>query len=111
MDVSVTITGTERRLESYLEVMVFRAVQELLGNASRHSQATIVKIQVDLGSEVIRVSVDDNGKGFDAETLKESNNLGLKLIRERSEMLGGNFEIDSAAGAGARISFSVPAKV
>jgi len=111
MDVSVTITGTERRLESYLEVMVFRAVQELLGNASRHSQATIVKIQVDLGSDVIRVSVDDNGKGFDAETLKEANNLGLKLIRERSEMLGGNFEIDSAAGAGARISFSVPAKV
>ena len=41
LDVSVTVTGTERRLEPYLEVMVFRAVQELLGNASRHSQATL----------------------------------------------------------------------
>jgi two-component system sensor histidine kinase DegS len=110
MDVSVTVTGIERRLEPYLEVMVFRAVQELLGNASRHSQASLVKVQVDLGSELVRVSVDDNGKGFDQETLKSSTNLGLKLIRERAEMLGGNFEIDSSAGSGARISFTVPAK-
>ena len=111
LDVGVTVTGTERRLEAYLEVMVFRAVQELLGNASRHSQASVVKVQVDLGNDLIRVSVDDNGKGFDPETLKEATNLGLKLIRERAEMLGGNFEIDSVAGSGARISFTVPAKV
>ena len=111
LEVSVIVTGIERRLEPYLEVMIFRAVQELLGNASRHSQATMVKIMVDLGTDLIRVSVDDNGKGFDPETLRESNNLGLKLIRERAEMLGGNFEIDSAAGSGARIVFTVPAKV
>lgn len=110
LEVSVTVTGTERRFESYLEVMIFRAVQELLGNASRHSQATMVKILVDLGSEMIRVSVDDNGRGFDPETLKEANNLGLKLIRERAEMLGGTFEIDSGVGSGARIVFTVPSK-
>lgn len=111
LDVSVTVTGHERRLEPYLEVMIFRAVQELLGNASRHSQATLVKVQVDLGNDVLRVSVDDNGKGFDPESLKEATNLGLKLIRERAEMLGGSFEIDSAIGSGTRISFAVPAKV
>ncbi len=111
LDVSLTVTGAERRLEPYLEVMVFRATQELLGNAARHSQATLIKIQVDLGSDIIRVSVDDNGRGFDPEILKQSSNLGLKLIRERSEMLGGTFEIDSVTGSGARISFSVPAKV
>jgi two-component system sensor histidine kinase DegS len=111
LEVSVIVTGTERRLEPYLEVMIFRAVQELLGNASRHSQATMVKILVDLGVDLIRVSVDDNGKGFDPETLREANNLGLKLIRERAEMLGGNFEIDSMTGSGARIVFTVPAKV
>ena len=111
LDVSVTVTGTERRLEPYLEVMVFRAVQELLGNASRHSQATLIKVQADLGNDLIRVSVEDNGKGFSPEILKESKNLGLKLIRERAEMLGGSFEVDSAAGSGARISFTVPARV
>jgi two-component system sensor histidine kinase DegS len=111
LDVNVTVTGTERRLEPYLEVMIFRAVQELLGNASRYSQATMVKVQADLGSDLIRVSVDDNGKGFDPETLRDTKSLGLKLIRERAEMLGGKFEVDSAVGAGARISFTVPAKV
>lgn len=108
LDVNVTVTGNERRLESYLEVMIFRAIQELLGNAARHSQATLIKVQVDLGNEIARVSIDDNGKGFDPETLKQSNSLGLKLIQERAEMLGGNFEIDSAAGKGTRVSFMVP---
>jgi len=111
LDISLTITGSERRLESYLEVMIFRAAQELLGNISRHSQATMVKIQVDMGADVIRVSVNDNGRGFDPEALKGANNLGLKLIRERAEMLGGSFDIDSSAGSGARVTFSVPAKV
>ncbi|MCB0101603.1 MAG: ATP-binding protein [Anaerolineales bacterium] len=111
LDVSVTVSGAERRLEPYLEVMVFRAVQELLGNAYRHSQATLVKVHLDLGAEVLRVSVDDNGRGFDPETLNGSNNLGLKLIRERSEMLGGKFEIDSAVGSGTKISFVVQAKI
>jgi len=111
LEVSVTVTGSERRLEPYLEVMIFRAVQELLGNASRHSQATLIKVQVDLGSEFIRVNVEDNGKGFSPEILQDSPSLGLKLIRERAEMLGGTFEIDSAAGSGSRISFTVPSKM
>ena len=111
MEVSVVVSGTERRLEPYLEVMIFRAVQELLGNASRHSQATLVKVHLDLGTDFLRITVDDNGRGFDPEILKDSNNLGLKLIRERSEMLGGKFEIDSAVGSGAKISFTVQAKI
>ena len=110
LDINVTITGHERRLEPYLEVMLFRAIQELLGNAARHSQATLVKVVVDMGEDRIRVSVDDNGKGFDPDSLQQSNSLGLKLIRERTEMLGGTFEIDSAVGKGARILFAVPAR-
>ena len=110
LDVNVTITGHERRLEPYLEVMLFRAIQELLGNAARHSQASLVKVVVDLGEDRIRVSVDDNGKGFDPDSLQQSNSLGLKLIRERTEMLGGSFEVDSAIGKGTRILFAVPAR-
>ncbi len=111
MDVSVTVSGNERRLEPYLEVMIFRAVQELLGNAARHSQATLVKVHLDLGNDYLRVTVDDNGRGFDPEVLKESGNLGLKLIRERSEMLGGKFEVDSSVGSGTKISFTVQARI
>lgn len=109
LDIGLTITGAERRLEPYLEVMIFRAVQELLGNAARHSQAAVVKVHVDMGNDLIRVSVDDNGKGFDPDAVRSGNSLGLKLIRERAEMLGGNFELDTSAGKGARIVFTVPA--
>ncbi len=110
LEINVTITGHERRLEPYLEVMLFRAIQELLGNAARHSQATLVKVTVDVGEDRIRVSVDDNGRGFDPDSLQQGNSLGLKLIRERTEMLGGSFEIDSAVGKGTRILFAVPAR-
>ncbi|MBK9927151.1 MAG: hypothetical protein IPP66_17930 [Anaerolineales bacterium] len=110
MDVNVTVTGNEKRLEPYLEVMLFRALQELLGNTARHGQATQVKVMLDMGEERVRVSVDDNGRGFDPDVVQQGTSLGLKLIRERAEMLGGSFEIDSSVGRGARISFSVPAR-
>lgn len=109
IEMNLLVSGTERRLEPYLEVMVFRALQELLGNASRHSHATVVKVYVDVGDSLIKVSVDDNGKGFDPDTIDQGNSLGLKLIRDRVEMLGGSFDIDSSVGKGARVVFSVPA--
>lgn len=110
LDVVVTVTGSERRLEPYIEVMIFRAIQELIGNASRHSQATTAKVLLDMGDQMVRVTVDDNGKGVDSEILEQGGSLGLKLIKERAEMLGGTFEIDSAVGKGTRVVFSVPAR-
>lgn len=110
IEVTITVTGNERRLQPYLEVMLFRAIQELLGNSARHGQATQVKVLIDLGEDRIRVSIDDNGKGFDPDSALQNNSLGLKLIRERAEMLGGNFEIDSSPGKGARVSFAVSAR-
>jgi two-component system sensor histidine kinase DegS len=108
VDVNVMISGTERRLESYVEVMVFRSMQELLSNAVHQNQATLVKVQMDIGDTTIRLSLDDNGKGVDVDLLEKEPNLGLKLIKERTEMLGGKFEIDSAPGKGSRITLSIP---
>ncbi|HTX91984.1 MAG TPA: sensor histidine kinase [Anaerolineales bacterium] len=108
VEVSITISGNERRLESYIEVMVFRSMQELLSSAVHQNQATLVKIQVDIGDTTIRLSLDDNGKGFDTDSLEKESNLGLKLIRDRVEMLGGKFEIDSAPGKGARVTLTIP---
>jgi two-component system sensor histidine kinase DegS len=69
-----------------------------------------VKVNLDMGEDRVRVSVDDNGRGFDPESLEQSNSLGLKLIRERAEMLGGSFELDSNPGKGTRVTFAVPAR-
>lgn len=110
LEVSVTVSGQERRLESYVEVMIFRALQELLGNASRHSQASLVKVMIDMSDVLAKVTVDDNGKGFNTEILTQGNSLGLNLIRDRVEMLGGAFEIDSILGKGTRVTFTIPAR-
>ena len=108
VEVSVTVTGSERRLESYVEVMVFRAMQELLSYSVHQNQANLVKIQLDMGGTLVKLSVDDNGKGFDTDDLGKEANLGLKLIKERTEMLGGTFEINSSPGKGARVTLSIP---
>jgi two-component system sensor histidine kinase DegS len=110
MEVRLVSTGMEQRFESYLEVMVFRAIQELLGNIAIHSQATQVILQLDSSSAGLRVSLEDNGKGFDVDKVQESGGMGLKVIRDRVQMLGGSMEIHSSVGHGSHILFQIPAE-
>lgn len=109
VDAQMAMTGTERRLEPYLEVMIFRALQELMGNAVRHGQANQIKVHMGVEDQLVKISVDDNGKGFNPEAAAESSGLGLKVIRERIEMLGGSMEIGSVLGQGSTISLQIPA--
>jgi two-component system sensor histidine kinase DegS len=108
IEARLMVTGKERRLEPYEEVMVFRAVQELLNNTARHSAASSVKVQVDMGDTLTKVTVDDDGKGFDADGAGEKRGMGLKVIRDRVEMLGGLMEVDSVVGQGTRVTFQLP---
>jgi two-component system sensor histidine kinase DegS len=108
-NVLLSITGIERRLVSYEEVMIFRAIQELLSNVAQHSQAVQIKVHLDMAEEKIQVVVDDDGKGFDVDSLAESRGVGLKVIRDRVALLGGEFKIESTPGQGTRVSFHVPA--
>jgi two-component system sensor histidine kinase DegS len=110
-DASLVATGTEIRLESFLEVFIFRAIQELMGNANLYSQATQIKIQVSIDEANTRINVDDNGKGFDTGHLDEEKGLGIRVIKERVEMLGGKMVIDSIMGQGTRISIQIPSIV
>ncbi|MEX1247316.1 MAG: histidine kinase [Anaerolineales bacterium] len=110
IEINVSVTGSERRLESYLEVIVFRAIQELLSNGSLHTQASNIKVQLDIGERLVRANLEDNGRGFDPHAIPSEAELTIKAIRERMEMLGGGFDLDSAVGKGARFSFTVPAE-
>jgi two-component system sensor histidine kinase DegS len=101
-------TGLEQRYESYLEVMVFRAIQELLSNIAHHSQATQAILQLDSSATGLRVSLEDNGKGFDVEKVLEKRGMGLKVIRDRVQMLGGTTEVNSTIGHGTHILFQIP---
>jgi two-component system, NarL family, sensor histidine kinase DegS len=109
VDIQLMVTGMDRRLENYLEVMVFRSVQELLASSIRESHATKVTVDLDIGEKNVKVTVEDNGKGFDAETLSDRNNMGIKVIKERVEMLGGFMDISSSINQGTHITFQIPA--
>jgi two-component system sensor histidine kinase DegS len=109
IEVRLVSTGMEQRFESYLEVMVFRAIQELLGNIALHSQATLVILQMDSSTTGLRVSLEDNGKGFDVDKVQESSGMGLKVIGDRVQMLGGSMEVHSTIGHGTHILFQIPA--
>ena len=110
VEINVTVSGSERRLEPTLEVVVFRALQELLSSSALHSQATSIKVQLDLGDRLVRAHVEDDGRGFDPHAIPAEAELTIKAIRERMDMLGGGFELDSAVGKGARFSFQVPSE-
>ncbi|MFW5941583.1 MAG: sensor histidine kinase [Chloroflexota bacterium] len=109
---SITVTGMERRLEGHIEITVFRAVQELLNNARQHARATQVQVLLDLAQDRLLAVVEDNGSGFNVEeaiTVSEtSKTIGLSTIRERIEMLGGELNIQSSLGHGTRAEFSIP---
>ena len=111
--VPITITGVERRLESHIEVTIFRGVQELLSNALSHAQATQIQVLVDLEHDQVTAVVEDNGSGFNVdETLNGDNRtIGLSSLRERIEMLGGEVNIQSSMGQGTRVEFTIPVEV
>lgn len=108
MEIIFSASGTERRLDGYLEIMLFRAVQELLSNAARHSNASTIRIHIDTSEDKIVVDVEDDGKGFNVEQAME-NSMGIKVIKDRVEILKGNFNVDTAVGQGTRIGFNIPA--
>jgi two-component system sensor histidine kinase DegS len=110
LNLSLVVTGSERRLEPHVEVLLFRSVQELLGNVRDYAQATQVKVTLDLDDNQVRATVEDNGKGFDPEGLKheDGEGRGLLTLQDRVEQAGGSIEFDSSPGKGARVVVVIP---
>ena len=85
-------------------------MRELLVNVVKHAKAQSVKVSVRKVDELINISVEDNGKGFDAAEVASKATFGLFSIRERLEQLGGSFEIKSEPGHGSKITMTAPLK-
>lgn len=110
--VQLTITGQETtRFEPHREVLAFRALQELLTNIREHAECTQVRVTIDVGETHVRASVEDNGKGFDVAAIlaqEDEHHLGLRTLKERVELLGGNLEVESTPGQGTRVGVELP---
>jgi signal transduction histidine kinase len=106
------VEGDRSRLPSEYETVLFRISQEALTNIARHANASRVAVRLKVYPAQIDLTVEDNGRGFDpAEVLRGDRphpGWGLLGVQERSLLLGGRYEIDSAPGRGTRIHVSIP---
>ncbi|WP_161499297.1 tetratricopeptide repeat-containing sensor histidine kinase [Flavipsychrobacter stenotrophus] len=99
------------QLEKMQVLMLYRSVQEMVGNVLRHSTATTLNIEVVNHDTELTLLVYDNGKGFDKEeVMKNGNGIGLKNIVSRINYVGGHLEIDSHPGQGTTYTIDLPHK-
>lgn len=101
--------GLGDRLSPQIETTLFRIVQEAITNIIRHSGASNVSIEVKRTDSQVSATIVDNGKGFDVEAaLKATESWGLRGIRERVAVVGGELSVESGDGQGTRIMFQIP---
>lgn len=103
--------GLQPGLPQDAQTTVYRMVQELLTNAIRHSGASAILVQCSQNKNNFYITVEDDGKGFNAEEAFRQGGMGLKNLRNRVEYLKGQMDIHAANGEGSTINieFHVPA--
>ena len=107
--VELSAEGVNGRLHRPMEIEIYRIAQEMLANVSKHSCARHVVLRLSLRDDAVTLAAEDDGIGFDASSLASPNRgLGLLSMRERTELLGGSFNLVSSPGQGTRISIAVP---
>ncbi len=91
-----------------LRLPIFRIIQEATANALKHSRAERIKVVLDATGAAVKLSIEDNGQGFDPDLAVGkrdfSHGLGLQSMKERAELSGGSYQFQSAPGKGTRIS-------
>ena len=113
--IAFVVNGTPSRLPTEYETVIFRIAQEALTNIAKHACATQVTVTLTYSSARICLAVADNGHGFDPATLRSRTaragqpvGWGLRGIRERALLLGGQCEIHSSPTAGTEIQIEIP---
>lgn len=107
LSVSVLARGPVRMSDDALRMLLFRLVRELLFNVVKHADTDEAQVVLVEGEEVLRVVVEDQGRGFEPAEQKKSG-YGLMNINERITIMGGTVEIDSQPGVGTRVAIEVP---
>jgi signal transduction histidine kinase len=102
--------GVHRHLERLpdqaplpIKIALLRTLQEALSNATRHGGGADVAVKLVRETEGLRLAVTDQGPGFDPEVARRSGRLGLAGMRERAELLGGSFEVESVVDVGTSV--------
>jgi signal transduction histidine kinase len=112
LHVRVDIHGEECDLDDAMKITVFRIIQESLNNIIKHSQATHANIHLHFEEKNVRISVFDNGIGFDREQVQQRRtsrpSLGVAGMEERAALLDGAVTIQSRPGYGTEVEAVIP---
>ncbi len=108
---SLTAFAAVEQLDTAKRTVLYRVAQEALTNVGRHAQASRVDVSIQKLRGDVRMEIKDNGKSFNVERTLHANGgkrLGLLGMRERLEMVGGSFSVESAPGNGTTIQAQIP---
>jgi signal transduction histidine kinase len=111
ISVSLSAFAAVEELNGDKRTTLYRVAQEALTNVARHAQATQAEVRIQKVNGAICMRIKDNGKGFQQERIlhgKKSERLGLLGMRERLQMVGGNFSVTSARGKGTTVLAQIP---
>lgn len=117
INIDLKIKGNDKRIkDSNISLAVFRVVQEALNNTYKHADATSVSIQLECADKSILLRIKDDGKGFDISSLSEltrddDGGFGIIGMKERIELLEGEFTINSETNVGTTIMVKLPYEV
>ena len=100
--------GLDERLDSNIETILYRIVQECVNNVIKHSEADTLDITIIKEPGEITATIEDNGKGFDTTDKEKFEGIGLKNMRTRVDYLKGTIDFDSSPGNGTVVALHVP---
>ncbi|WP_088070567.1 sensor histidine kinase [Gottfriedia luciferensis] len=103
--------NNEKRLNTKLEVALFRLIQEAVQNACKHAKPSTIFVKLEFLRDKINVLVKDDGVGFTMEEGKSENSFGLIGMKERVELLNGDLKIESKLNVGTKIQITLEMEV
>ncbi|MCG9972906.1 type IV pili methyl-accepting chemotaxis transducer N-terminal domain-containing protein [Christiangramia crocea] len=104
-------TGFAQRMNSLIEINIYRITQEAINNAIKYADSTHIIVTVSHSSSILSITIDDNGKGFDMKNVKTRNGdggMGMTFMRERIKYINGRLFINSEPGKGTRVTLNIP---
>jgi two-component system NarL family sensor kinase len=107
LKVKIQTFGFSERLESSVEITLYRIVQELLNNVIKYADATEAQVQLARVGNEVSVTVEDNGKGFDVDIIKTNKGAGLQNVQARVDYLNGKLDIQSKPAEGTSILIEI----
>ncbi|MGY4385364.1 two-component system NarL family sensor kinase [Pedobacter sp. UYP24] len=108
LKISVDTKGINARLETSVETVLYRVIQESVNNVIKHANATTLDIILLCDTKEITVTIEDNGKGFDTSNQGKFKGIGLNNMTSRVEYLKGAVEVSSSPGKGTLVAIYVP---